>query len=164
MITIRPIVARDRPQLLDLVSKQKNFTTQEVEVAIEVIGDSLNPQKNDYQIQVAVNAEKEVVGFICYGEFPMTDHRFDLYWVAVNPTLSRHGLGRLLLTRMEAKIAAQGPAKIYVETSSTPGYDPARSFYEKNGYTVAATLENFYRDGDDKVIYLKKLGEKHVGF
>jgi len=28
-------------------------------------------------------------------------------------------------------------------------------FYEKNGYRLASRLENFYRDGDDRIIYRK---------
>jgi len=154
---IRPISAKDRSQLLDLVRQQKNFNAQEVEVAIEVIDDTLNPDKNDYLILVAVTEEEQVVGFICYGEIPMTDRRFDLYWVAVDPALGRQGVGKLLLARMEAELAEQGPARVYVDTSSTPGYDPARGFYEKNGYRVACVLHDFYRDGDDRVIYLKEL-------
>ena len=46
---------------------------------------------------------------------------------------------------------------VYVDTSSTHGYDRARSFYEKNGYTVACVLPDFYRAGDDRVIYRKTL-------
>lgn len=157
MITIRPIEDKDRSQLLALVRLQKNFNAQEVEVAIEVIDDTLDPAKNDYSILVAVSEEQEVVGFICYGDIPMTERRFDLYWVAVAPALGRQGVGRLLLTRMEAELRRQGPAKVYVDTSSTPGYDRARSFYEKNGYLVACVLQDFYRDGDDRVIYLKEL-------
>ncbi|MCX5876443.1 MAG: GNAT family N-acetyltransferase [Deltaproteobacteria bacterium] len=157
MITIRPIVAEDRTQLLRLVERQDNFNSQEVEVAIEVIDDTLDPTKNDYSILVAVREEQGGVGFICYGDIPMTDRRFDLYWVAVDPALGRQGIGRLLLARMEAELRAQGPAKVYVDTSSTPGYDSARTFYEKNGYQVACVLHDFYRDGDDKVIYFKEL-------
>ena len=157
MITIRPIDAKDRGQLLTLVRLQKNFNDQEVEVAIEVIDDTLDPSKNDYFILVAESQRQGVVGFICYGEIPMTDRRFDLYWVAVDPALGRQGLGRQLLARMEEELSAQGPAKVYVDTSSTPGYDQARGFYEKNGYQVACVLHDFYRDGDDKVIYLKEL-------
>jgi len=157
MITIRPIAAQDREQLLSLVRLQDNFNAQEVEVAIEVIDDTLDPTKNDYSIFVAVAEERGVVGFICYGEIPMTDRRFDLYWVAVDPDMGRQGVGRLMLARMEAELSAQGPAKVYVDTSSTPGYDRARRFYEKNGYRVACVLHDFYRDGDDKVIYLKEL-------
>ena len=157
MITIRPLAAEDRAQLLALVRLQDNFNAQEVEVAIEVIDDTLDPTKNDYCILVALSEGQGVVGFICYGDIPMTDRRFDLYWVAVDPALGRQGVGRLLLARMEAELRAQGPAKVYVDTSSTAGYDPARGFYEKNGYQVACVLHDFYRDGDDKVIYLKEL-------
>lgn len=156
MIAIRPIAAQDRAQLLQLVEKQDNFNAQEVEVAIEVIDDTLDPAKNDYCILVAVSEDQGVVGFICYGDIPMTERRFDLYWVAVDPALGRQGIGRLLLARMEEELSAQGPAKVYVDTSSTPGYDSARGFYEKNGYQVACVLHDFYRDGDDKVIYLKE--------
>ena len=157
MISIRSIEAQDRSQLLELVRLQDNFNTQEVAVAIEVIDDTLDPAKNDYSILVAVRQGQGVVGFICYGEIPMTDRRFDLYWVAVDPDLGRQGVGRLLLARMEAELREQGPAKVYVDTSSTPGYDRARRFYEKNGYLVACVLHDFYRDGDDKIIYLKAL-------
>ncbi|MBU3937359.1 MAG: GNAT family N-acetyltransferase [Proteobacteria bacterium] len=157
MISIRPIETKDRPQLLTLVRLQENFNAQEVEVAIEVIDDTLNPEKNDYRILVAVTEKETVAGFICYGEIPMTDRRFDLYWVAVDPGLGRQGIGRQLLAQMEAELGAQGPARVYVDTSSTPGYDSARGFYEKNNYRVACVFHDFYRDGDDKVVYLKEL-------
>lgn len=157
MITIRPIAPEDRAQLLRLVEQQDNFNSQEVEVAIEVIDDTLDPAKNDYCILVAMSEGQGVVGFICYGDIPMTDRRFDIYWVAVDPAVGRQGVGQLLLARMETELRAQGPAKVYVDTSSTPGYDRARGFYEKNGYQVACVLHDFYRDGDDKVIYLKEL-------
>ena len=157
MITIRPIVAEDRAQLLKLVERQDNFNSQEVEVAIEVIDDTLDPAKNDYSILVAVSEGQGVVGFICFGDIPMTDRRFDLYWVAVDPDLGRQGVGKLLLARMEEELAGQGGGIVYVDTSSTPGYDRARSFYEKNGYQVACVLPDFYREGDDRVIYRKTL-------
>lgn len=157
MISIRPVETKDRTQLLELVRLQENFNAQEVEVAIEVIDDTLNPEKNDYRILIAVSGEKKVVGFICYGEIPMTDRRFDLYWVAVDPALGRQGIGRQLLAQMEAELGAQGPARVYVDTSSTPGYDSARGFYEKNGYQVACVFHDFYRGGDNKVVYLKEL-------
>jgi len=155
MIAIRPIVTEDRAQLLRLVERQDNFNSQEVAVAIEVIDDTLDPAKNDYSILVAVSAGQGVVGFICYGEIPMTDRRFDLYWIAVDPDLGRQGVGKLLLARMEKELTGQGGGIVYVDTSSTPGYDRARSFYEKNGYAVVCVLPDFYRAGDDRVIYQK---------
>jgi len=157
MITIREIRPADREALIRLCRCQKNFNAQEVEVAIEVIDDALDPAKNDYQILTALNAAEQVAGFICYGAIPLTDKRFDLYWIAVAPDRGRQGIGKLLLDEMEKRLAAFSPAHIYVDTSSTPGYDAARAFYAKNGYRIAATLANFYRNGDDKVVFMKEV-------
>lgn len=157
MITIHEITPADREPLIRLCQVQKNFNSQEIEVAIEVIDDALNPTKNDYQILTARTAQGEVVGFICYGAIPLTEQRFDLYWIAVDPSHGRQGIGKLLLAEMEQRLTIHRPALIYVDTSSTPGYDAARGFYEKNGYTVAATLADFYRQNDDKVVYVKAL-------
>ena len=157
MITIHELRRTDRKALIRLCKIQQNFNAQEVEVAIEVIDDALNPAKDDYQILTARTAADEVVGMICYGAIPLTDRRFDLYWIAVDPDFGRQGIGRMLLNEMEKRLMAFSPALIYVDTSSTPGYDAARAFYEKNDYRVAATLANFYRTGDDKVIYLKEV-------
>lgn len=157
MITIRPLLVQDRQQLFSLVRAQSNFNTQEVAVAMEVIDEALDPAKNDYSVLVAMADEEIVTGFVCFGEIPLTQRRYDLYWIAVAPDRGRQGVGRLLLAAMEAGLRKQGPARIYVDTSSTPGYDRARRFYEKNGYSVACVLEDFYRDGDSRIIYLKEL-------
>lgn len=79
MITIRPIALADRAQLFRLVERQDNFNAQEVAVAMEVIDETLAPAGDDYSILVAVREGQEVAGFICYGEIPLTDRRFDLY-------------------------------------------------------------------------------------
>lgn len=157
MITITAISPPDRKPLIRLCTMQKNFNAQEIEVAIEVIDDALDPTKNDYQILKASTASGELVGFICYGAIPLTDQRFDLYWIAVDSGHGRQGIGKLLLNEMEKRLRTHSPAHIYVDTSSTPGYEAARAFYEKNGYRVAATLPDFYRTGDDKVIFVKKI-------
>ena len=44
---------------------------------------------------------------------------------------------------------------IIAETSSQPKYDKARLFYERLGFMEAARIRDFYRVGDDKIIYIK---------
>jgi len=44
-----------------------------------------------------------------------------------------------------------------VETSSTPPYEPARSFYERYGYQTVGSLMDFYREGDHKMIFMKEV-------
>ena len=155
MITLRSAVSADRHPLFSLVATIANFTPEEKELALEVIADGLASAENDYHLLVAVDSAESLVGFICYGPIPISIKRWDLYWIAVAPQQSRQGVGTLLLQAMEDRL---GPGeRIYVDTSSTPGYAKARAFYERHGYEVACTLPDFYRVGDDKVVYLKDI-------
>ena len=65
------------------------------------------------------------------------------------------GIGKLLIKETETDIRELGGQGIYVETSSRELYTPTRVFYEKNGYSQKATFENFYDNGDHKVVYVK---------
>lgn len=154
MITIRSAVGDDRQQIFALIATIDNFDPEENELAREVIADGLASEKNGYHILVALDRQR-LAGFICYGPIPITVKRWDLYWIAVQPQGARQGVGSLLLRAMEEKI---GPGnRIYVDTSSTEGYRKARAFYERNGYQVACVLADFYRTGDDRVVYSKDL-------
>lgn len=153
-ITISPIKPKDREQLVRIIRMQNNFLQCEIDIAIEVIDATFNP-KEDYRVLGAADDQHNMIGFISYGPIPLTVDRYDLYWIAVDPTRGRHGVGTMLLEEMERQLRDSGPAHIYIDTSSTPGYLPARLFYEKNGYEIAAHFKDFYRDGDDKIVYRK---------
>ncbi|MFN2367979.1 MAG: GNAT family N-acetyltransferase, partial [Desulfurivibrionaceae bacterium] len=96
----------------------------------------------------------ELLAFVCFGPIPMTERSFDLYWIATAPTHGRRGIASRLLAAMEEELNG---SVVYVDTSSTAGYARARAFYEKNGYRIAARLRDFYKTGDDRVIYRKEL-------
>ena len=49
---------------------------------------------------------------------------------------------------------------LLIETSSQESYGSTQRFYEAAGYELAARIRNFYRVGDDKLVFLKELGEK----
>lgn len=57
----------------------------------------------------------------------------------------------------EDAIAAQGGKIVYIETSARDQYLPTREFYVKRDYFIEAILNDFYDDGDGKVIYSKRL-------
>ena len=44
-----------------------------------------------------------------------------------------------------------------IETSSQESYGGTIHFYERSGYELAARIRNFYRVGDDKLIFQKDL-------
>jgi hypothetical protein len=65
----------------------------------------------------------------------------------------------MLLERSEAAIGELGGRRSYIETSSKELYGATRRFYEHCGYRAEATLREFYSPGDDKVIYVKAIGQ-----
>jgi len=151
---VRTITAEDRKELIRIIKQQKNFLQRDIDIAIEVIDATFNP-KEDYQALAAFDTTQQMLGFISFGPIPLTENRFDVYWIAVDPKNGRHGIGTVLVREMEKQLKEAGSGHIYIETSSTEGYLPARLFYEKNKYLLVSHLEDFYHDGDGKMIYRK---------
>jgi len=157
-ITIRPIIASDKEKLFHLVKQRGTFNEKEIEVAIEVIEDTLAfPEKKEYYTFCAVEDCGDIAGFICFGPIPMTDRCYDLYWIAVDEKFSRNGIGKKLLEAMEDFVAKEKARRIYIDTSSTAPYAAARIFYENHGYRLITVFHDFYRRNDDKVIFMKEM-------
>ncbi len=151
---VRAIIPEDRRQLIEIIGKQHNFLQCEIDIATEVIDETFNPRE-DYQALAAFDDTSRLLGFVSFGPIPLTVNRYDIYWIAVDPDNGRHGTGTVLLKKMEEQLKKSGSGHIYVETSSTAGYLPARLFYEKNDYTLVSHIQDFYREGDDRMIYRK---------
>ncbi|UCG63457.1 MAG: GNAT family N-acetyltransferase [Deltaproteobacteria bacterium] len=155
---IRPVTTHDRKEIVRLLRQRGTFNQREIRVALDVIDEALErPEKGDYHAFCARDGNANLAGYICFGPIPMTDGCYDLYWIAVDERMSKKGIGGKLLAFMEEFLVREGARRIYVDTSSTPHYKPARSFYKKHGYHVACLLKDFYREGDHKVIFMKEV-------
>ena len=154
-ITIRPACAKDEDPVLDVIERTGFFRPTELLIAREVFNDAAEMKPGcTYQSWVAA-ADNKPVGWVCFGATPCTLGTFDIYWLAVDPSLQRHGIGRHLMEAAEQKIREQHGRLMVVETSGTQRYEPTRKFYERIGYTLAARIPEFYAPGDDKCVYLK---------
>ena len=87
----------------------------------------------------------------------MTDSTYDLYWIAVDKSQHRAGVGKRLLKFAEEEIVRRGGKMLLVETSSQETYGGTIQFYEKTGYELVGKINEYYRPGDDKLIFAKKL-------
>jgi ribosomal protein S18 acetylase RimI-like enzyme len=155
-VSIRPMVAGDKPALMRILRNTPEFKPFEVVVAEEVIDSYLNDPRAGYFTLVAEDDGK-IAGYICYGETPVTIGTWDIYWVAVDPTKRGRGIGKLLSEAAETAIKKAGGRMAIIETSSTPLYENTRKFYERRGYEPVARIPDFYMPGDDKLILRKKL-------
>jgi ribosomal protein S18 acetylase RimI-like enzyme len=157
-VKIRPLRNRNKKEVSRLLMQAKTFSDQEIQVALDVVDDALRrPEKGDYCAFCALNSDGSLAGYICFGPIPMTEGCYDLYWIVVDRAFSRKGVGGKLLEFMEDFLIKKGARRIYVDTSSTQPYEPARALYDKHGYRVTCLLEDFYRKGDHKVIFMKEV-------
>ena len=154
---LRPTTPADTPALLALADATKVFKSHEI-VALEEVLDDFHAS-NGEEGHVAVTWEEAGAphGFAYYAPTAMTDRTWELWWIAVDRTKQGRGLGKKLLDAVEADVTARGGRLLLIDTSSTPHYEPTRQFYLKRGYVIAATIPDFYADGDGKVIFWKKL-------
>jgi ribosomal protein S18 acetylase RimI-like enzyme len=162
---IRPITTADKDAVHNLLGRVAIFEPHEVQVAMELIGESLAGSP-DYVIHVAENNDTEprttgvpaqIIGYVCHGHNPVTDALYDLYWIAVDPAMQGRGVGRALLTHAEACVRDTGGRGVVIDTSSRSEYAPARALYERSGYSLVAKIPDYYKLGDALLIYRKML-------
>ena len=151
----------DIPIIERIAAETGAFNPTEVAVVREMLDTFFNPEpRDDHTFVVYRNGTSSVVGFACYGPTPLTDRIWDLYWICVDRTHQKNGIGSVILQAVEFQVCQQGARAIYLETSDSDTYRPAREFYERNGYDRMAVIDNFYAPGDGKVIYRKVFREE----
>ncbi len=157
-MSIRRLQREDKEPIQDLLRATDVFNEEELGVAVELIQISLeDEQQKDYEIFCYVDAEEKVKGYVCYGPTPATDGTFDLYWIAVAPSEHGRGVGSELLRFAEDRLRSNGGRLLIAETSSTTKYEKTRAFYERKGFTRVAEVKEYYRPGDDLIIFGKYL-------
>ena len=147
----------DGPQIQDIAARAGVFNQEEVECVVDLWEDylSVGPVDGGYNFLVDRDGER-VLGFACYGPRDLTSGVFDLYWIAVDPDTRRGGVGRELLAASEEAARKAGGRMIIAETSGTTHYQPTRTFYLNMGYKMEATIKDFYTEGDDLAIFIKR--------
>jgi ribosomal protein S18 acetylase RimI-like enzyme len=150
----RPL-ASDVPALRRLVESTGVFNGQERAVALELLEARLERgPKSGYSFLFA-ERRGEVLGYAAWGDAPLTQRTFDLYWIVVTPAAQGQGLGRALLQHVERAVGARGGGNLYIETSSRGVYARTRRFYRDARYAQVAKLRDYYAPGDHKVMFCK---------
>jgi ribosomal protein S18 acetylase RimI-like enzyme len=160
----------DRARLAELLVATGAFHADEVEVALSLFDLAREDREragsegavDDYEL-VGAFEDDRLVGYACYGHTPSTDGTYDLYWLAVDPTMQGRGIGRALVRDVEERLRARGARLLVVETSARPDYAAARSFYARSGYVEAARVRDFYAPADDRIVLTTRLTTRDGG-
>jgi ribosomal protein S18 acetylase RimI-like enzyme len=154
---IRATVPLDTPALLSLAEGTGAFKPLEIETLKDVLDDYYMTNQAYGHRSICDDEGGQLIGLAYYAPTVMTDQTWYLYWIAVSRPIQARGFGGNLLRQAEEDARGRGARLMMIETSSLPHYELTRRFYVKYGYEQAATLADFYADGDDMVVFCKRL-------
>ncbi len=155
------ISPRLRPAVKAIVRESGMFTDREVDVCMEIAEECVSkPETDEYFFECAVDEQDRPVGFVVYGDASTAEGVGELYWIVVDPRMHRNGLGRSLLRRAEEGMRARGARMSLIEASGRPEASGPYAFYQRCGYSEAARIRDYYREGDDLVIFRRDFGDR----
>lgn len=154
---LAPLAPSHRLPVEQLLGATGAFRDDEIAVALEVFDAAFDEDQSDYALLGAIGDAGTLLGYACYGATPCTLGTWDLYWIAVHPTAQGQGVGTALMDEIERRVRDRDARLLVIETSSKSDYAATRGFYRARGYEAAARVPDFYDDGDDRVIYIKRL-------
>ena len=136
---VRPATVADTEALL--VIESRCFTS-----------DKISPRQMRYLLSrgVALNTVAELDGkpvayTVCL--VPGQQRPARLYSIAVMPECQGRGLSTLLLTSLIEQLRQRGLQRLRLEVRASPS--PARTLYQKFGFTLLKKLPAYYEDGED---------------
>lgn len=146
---IRPVQAPDLPQLKQVIDSTELFPS-------DMLDDMLAGYLEKKEECLWLTTDNAHAVAYCAPE-KMTEGTWNLYLLAVHASQQGNGVGTQLLQRLEETLASQKARVLLVETSGNDEFDRTRQFYQKRGFVEEARIREFYQEGDDKIIYWKKL-------
>lgn len=87
--------------------------------------------------------------------FPEPMRGAELLAIAVDPSLRRRGIGRILLRRVEALVHGRGAVRLWLHTAADNR--AARSLFERSGFRIVRLERTFYPEGQDALLMVKTL-------
>jgi len=87
----------------------------------------------------------------------LTSGTFNLYLIAVGKEVQGLGIGKRMMGHLEQMLKDKGERVLLVETSGLEEFERTRRFYDQCGYRREAVIRDFYRSGEDKVVFWKSL-------
>ena len=156
MTAIRNITIQDLQHLKAVIDSSGLFPSDLLD---DMTNDFfLNEKTNDLWLTMEVDHIPVAVAY-CAPE-RMTEGTYNLYLIAISKNFQGKGMGAEMMAYIEILLKEKGVRILLVETSSLPEFELTRKFYDKLDYKREAVIREFYQEGEDKIVFWKKLTSK----
>ncbi|MGD1875473.1 MAG: GNAT family N-acetyltransferase [Mastigocoleus sp.] len=155
-LTIRPAKPDDVDVIINLADAIGLFEGDELEELSGMLAGYFDGSLGEGHSWI-VCEDDGVVGVAYFAPEQYAYGVYNLYFIAVHPKHQGKGYGSAILNHVEQTLISLGERLLLVETSGLPNFQKTRKFYYKQGYEEEAKIRDYYKPGDDKIIFRKAL-------
>jgi N-acetylglutamate synthase-like GNAT family acetyltransferase len=153
VLHIRKANRSDIPGLKTILDSSELFPSEYLEGMMEEY--LTNPESGE--IWFCAHLPEGPAGFgYCVPE-KLTEGTYNLLAIAVTKELQGKGIGRALIQYIENLLKAENNRILTVDTSGSDAYLLTRKFYLQLDYQQEAVIRDFWKEGEDKIVFWKKL-------
>ncbi len=156
---IRTATSDDTTALMALAEETGMFTGDELEGLAGMLSAYFDGKLGEDHVWL-VDDDGGLRGAAYYAPEVMAYGVWNLFFIGVREAERRRGRGEALLHHVEQALRDRGERLLLVETSGLEAFAPARRFYRKNGFDEEARIREFYKAGDDKIVFRKALAKR----
>lgn len=150
---IRPVTQADIDRLKAVLESCELFPSEYLDEMISAYLNNADTQ--DIWFTYIDNNLPVAIGY-CVPE-KLTNGTYNLLAIGVSKNYQRKGIANEMMNYIERQLKSKDVRILIVETSSHDAQIGARNLYQKIGYNKEAVIRDFWNEGEDKIVFWKKL-------
>lgn len=151
-IIFTPTRAEDIAALQQILDQTELFPSDMLRDMLAPALDGSSPA-----LWLTAHLDGTAIGFSYTEPEMLAEGAWNMLAIAIAPDQQGKGHGAGLVRATEAQLRQNAQRLLIVETSGLDAFTSTRRFYDAAGYDQEARIRDFWADGDDKVIFRKRL-------
>lgn len=150
---IRAVIPTDIKGLKKVADSSGLFPSEYLD---DMISDYFNnAETQDIWFTYIDDGTPVAIGYCAPEKF--TDGTYNVLAIGVSQDSQRKGIASKMMQYIEQVVKHKDGRILIVETSTDDAQIGARQLYKHIGYTQEAVIRDFWKEGEDKIVFWKKL-------
>jgi len=155
MIKIRNMKANDRTKIYEILQQDDKYNPEQILHRIDLF--LFDPYQRLYKVIIAEEDKKLVLGCLVFGPDPQAVNSYQIFNYIQSSIHNNNDVLFLLLKNVEKILLKRKTRIIISEISSHSRFKQEYETFIKLNYSVTSRINNFYSEGDNKLILTKNL-------